>query len=150
MSYFETHGQIITARKRSLGQGNIFTPVCHSVHRGCAWLLQGGACVVVPGGGWGLVGVWFFPGGMCSFFWGACMVFSRGHAWFFLGGHAWFFLAGGMHVFFRGACMVFSRDRGHAWFFGGGACIGYNQIRSMSGRYASYLNAFLIFFVIWA
>ena len=27
---------IITARKRSLGQGNIFTPVCHSVHRGSA------------------------------------------------------------------------------------------------------------------
>ena len=25
---------IITARKRSLGQGNIFAPVCHSVHRG--------------------------------------------------------------------------------------------------------------------
>ena len=25
---------IITARKRSLGQGNIFTPVCHSVHKG--------------------------------------------------------------------------------------------------------------------
>ena len=25
---------IITARKRSLGQGNIFTPVCHSVHGG--------------------------------------------------------------------------------------------------------------------
>ena len=24
----------ITARKRSLGQGNIFVPVCHSVHRG--------------------------------------------------------------------------------------------------------------------
>ena len=24
----------ITARKRSLGQGNIFTPVCHSVHTG--------------------------------------------------------------------------------------------------------------------
>ena len=24
----------ITARKRSLRQGNIFTPVCHSVHRG--------------------------------------------------------------------------------------------------------------------
>ena len=32
----------ITARKRSLGQGNIFTPVCHSVHRGRAWLLLGG------------------------------------------------------------------------------------------------------------
>ena len=26
--------QIVTARKRSLGQGNIFVPVCHSVHRG--------------------------------------------------------------------------------------------------------------------
>ena len=25
---------IITARKRSSGQGNIFAPVCHSVHRG--------------------------------------------------------------------------------------------------------------------
>ena len=25
---------VITARKRSLGQGNMFTPVCHSVHRG--------------------------------------------------------------------------------------------------------------------
>ena len=25
---------VITARKRSLGQGNNFTPVCHSVHRG--------------------------------------------------------------------------------------------------------------------
>ena len=25
---------VFTARKRSLGQGNVFTPVCHSVHRG--------------------------------------------------------------------------------------------------------------------
>ena len=24
----------VTARKRSLGQDNVFTPVCHSVHRG--------------------------------------------------------------------------------------------------------------------
>ena len=24
---------IVTARKRNMGQGNIFTPVCHSVHR---------------------------------------------------------------------------------------------------------------------
>ena len=31
-NYTDTH--FITARKRSLGQGNIFTPVCHSVHRG--------------------------------------------------------------------------------------------------------------------
>ena len=26
--------EVFTARKRSLGQGNIFAPVCHSVHRG--------------------------------------------------------------------------------------------------------------------
>ena len=25
---------VITAHKRSLGQGNVFTPVCHSVHGG--------------------------------------------------------------------------------------------------------------------
>ena len=31
-TYQENH--IITAHKRSLGQGNVFTPVCHSVHRG--------------------------------------------------------------------------------------------------------------------
>ena len=30
---FSLHG-FITARKRSLPQGNIFAPVCHSVHRG--------------------------------------------------------------------------------------------------------------------
>ena len=38
---------LFTTRKRSLGQGNIFTPVCHSVHRG------------VPGpGGYLVWGVW--------------------------------------------------------------------------------------------
>ena len=35
---------IITARKRSLGQGNIFTPVCHSVHGG------GGIPACIAGG----------------------------------------------------------------------------------------------------
>ena len=29
-----SNSELITAPKRSLGQGNIFTPVCHSVHRG--------------------------------------------------------------------------------------------------------------------
>ena len=30
---------VITARKRSFGQGNVFTPSCHSVHRGGShWL----------------------------------------------------------------------------------------------------------------
>ena len=32
------HNIIFTARKRSLGKGNIFAPACHSVHRG------GGVC----------------------------------------------------------------------------------------------------------
>ena len=31
--YVDQSFLIITARKRSLGQGNVFTPVCHSVHR---------------------------------------------------------------------------------------------------------------------
>ena len=91
----------------------------------------------------------------------ACMV-ARGHVWL-LGGHAW--LLGGMHgcwgcVWLQGACMVAGGHawlwgRGHAWLLGGhvwllggmhgcrGGCIGYDEIRSMSGRYASYWNAFL-------
>ena len=40
-----------------------------------------------------------------------------------------------------GACVV-SRG-GRAWLPGGGACVGYDEIRSMSGWYASYWNAFL-------
>ena len=106
--------------------------VCSGGH---VWLLQGGA--------------WFFPGGgsVLGFFWGGmhgfcrgCMVFSRGHVWFFPGGHAWFF-PGGMHGFSGGVCVFFSTE--HAWFFPGGLCVRYDEIRSMSGRYASYWNAFL-------
>ena len=57
-------GGSFTARKRSLGQGNIFAPVCHSVHgggvsaRGDAWsggvsgaregCSQGGSLVETP------------------------------------------------------------------------------------------------------
>ena len=52
------------------------------------------------------------------------------------GGHVWFYL-GGMRGFIRGgACIVFSV------FFG------YNEIRSMSGRYASYWNAFLYYILL--
>ena len=46
------------------------------------------------------------------------------------GGHVWL-LAGGVHGC-RGVCMA-----------AGGVCIGYNEIRSMRGRYTSYWNAFL-------
>ena len=89
-------------------------------------LLTGGACVVAPGGD--LCGI--IRGGMCGFIWGACMVLFGGHAWFYSGG-AWFYL---------GACMV---------LFGGGmrgffSFFGYNEIRSMSRRYASYWKAFLL------
>ena len=47
---FGYNEQIFTARKRSLGQGNMFTPVCHSVYRG--GLVPG---VAGPGGGGCLV-----------------------------------------------------------------------------------------------
>ena len=44
---------------------------------------------------------------------------------------------GGMHGG-KGTCMVGDMHGG------GRVCVGYNQIRSMSGRYASYWNAFLL------
>ena len=34
---------LVTARKRSLGQGNVLTPVCHSVHKG--GFASGGICI---------------------------------------------------------------------------------------------------------
>ena len=49
-------GGFLTVRKRSLGQGNIFTCVCHSVHRG--------ACVVVGGCAWLQGGHAWLLGGM--------------------------------------------------------------------------------------
>ena len=52
----------------------------------------------------------------------------------FLGGMHGFWQEGGMHGFFGRACMVFSRE----------VSIGYDEIWSMSGRYASYWNAFLL------
>ena len=151
---------VITARKRSLGQGNIFTPVCHSVHKGmcmvapeggCAWLLWGeGACVVALGG-------------MCGFIWGACVVLFRGACMVLFGGACMVlfggmhgFIWGGMHGFIWGACVVLFG--GCAWFYSEGmhgfirggmhgffSFFRYSEIRSMSGRYASYWNAFLFY-----
>ena len=65
-----------------------------------------------------------------------------GHVWFYLGGRAWFY-SGGMHGFIRGACVVFLAGV-HGFF----SFFGYNEIRSMSGPYASYWNAFLLKLVI--
>ena len=97
--------------------------------RGACVVLFGGACVVLFGGH-----AWFYSGGRVWFY--------SGGAWFYSGGHAWF-IRGGMHGFIWGACVVlFGGVRGFFSFFG------YNQIRSMSGRYASYWNAFLLTFIL--
>ena len=89
---------------------------------GGAWLLPGGACVVAPGG-------------VCGCSWGGMCGCSRGgmHAWLLPGGHAWFL---------RGACIV--APGGRAWFHRGGVHGFFDEIRSMSGRYASYWNLFLL------
>ena len=46
--------QFFTARKRSLGQGNVFTAVSHSVHGGRAGLYPGGGGSMHSGG-------WAYP-----------------------------------------------------------------------------------------
>ena len=100
-----------------------------------AWLLWGGmrgclgACVVAHGG--------------------ACMV-ARGACVVALGG-GMRGCSGGVHGCSRGACMVAPwgacvvAPGGGAWLLrGGGGMRGFfDEIRSMSGRYASYWNAFL-------
>ena len=113
-------GKIFTTRKRSLGRGNIFTPVCHSVHRGGmrgwsqgghAWLLLGGA--------------------MCGCSWGACVVAPGGHVWLLEGdcvvawGHVWLLRGacvaapgGPVWLLLGAVCMV--APRGHAWLLLGG------------------------------
>ena len=78
--------EIVTARKRSLGQGNIFTPVLSFCSRGACVVLFGGASMVAPGGH-----AWFYLGGMRGFIRGVSMVLFGGCAWFYSGGHAWFF-----------------------------------------------------------
>ena len=89
---------------------------------GPAWLL-GGACVVAPGGACvvALGGMHGCSGGVCGCSRGV-RGFIRGRGFIQRGMHG--FIWGGVHGFFS--------------FFG------YNEIRSMSGRYASYWNAFLL------
>ena len=105
-------------------RGACVLPRGHACFQGGGCMLPGGTCF--PGGGCAC-----FPGGVCFLGWcvlpwgmhgcrGTCMV---------AGGCAW--LQGGMH-----GC-------GGGVHGGGGACMGYDEIRSMSGRYASYWNAFL-------
>ena len=134
--------------------------VARGVHgcQGHAWLW--GTCMVAGRHAW-------LPGGIhdCR---GACMVVggmhgAGGHAWLLegmhgcWGGHVWLpgghGCWGGMHgcqgvcvVGGEGVCVVAG---GHAWWGGvhgcQGACMGYDEIQSMTGRYASHWNAFLLF-----
>ena len=93
------------------------------VARGACVVAPGGACVVALGGH-----VWLLPGGACMVAPGGACVVARGGV-----------VAPG------GACVV---------ALGGGACMValggvhgfFDEIRSMSGRYASYWNAFLLNF----
>ena len=89
--------------------------------RGCAWLLPGGTRGCSGGCAWLL--------------WGACVVAPRG------GMHGC--SRGDMRGCSWGACMV--ALGGRAWLLlGGGGVRGFfDEIRSMSGRYASYWNPFL-------
>ena len=89
------------------------------------WLLRGGGCMVAPREVHG------YLGGMHGCLRGACMV-APGGCVVALGGHAWLL---------PGGCVV--ALGGHAWLLSGGVCMGYDEIRSMSRRYASYWNAFL-------
>ena len=116
---------VFTARKRSFRRLCFYRCLSFCPQGGGhAWLLRGG-CVVARGGmhgcsGGGMHGCY---GGMRGCYrghawllWGVCMVALGGHARLLQGWqHAWL---GGMRGFF-------------------------DEIRSMSGRYASYWNAFL-------
>ena len=109
--------------KRSFGQGNIFTSVCHSVHGGGSGPggvppnFRGG---LVPGGSPNFQGVSNFAGGFLQIFGVGGLVWSRGSPNFW-----------GVSNFSGG----FSK-------FSGGVSTG---IRSTFGRYASYWNAFLFY-----
>ena len=107
---------------------------------GHAWLLRGGVRGCSGGHVWllwrGMHGCCQGGHGFSQGGGGACMVFAG------VGGHAWFLL-GGMHGFCWGACMVFPLG-GMCGFSRGGMCVGYDEIRSMSRRYTSYWNAFLL------
>ena len=123
---------VVTARRRSLRKGNIFTHVCHSVHRG-ACMVARGVCEVAGGmhGCWGgeqcawLWGCVHGCGG-CAWLWGVCMV--AGMCMVVGGVHGCRGVCGG-----RGSCVVAEE-----------VCVGYDEIWSMSGQYESYWNAFLL------
>ena len=98
-----------------IASNEFFLPPANEV---CEGYVFTGVCLSTAGGH-----AWFYFGGACM------VLFGGWHAWFYLGGASLY--SGGMRGFIRGGM------RGFFSFFG------YNEIRSMSGRYASYWNAFL-------
>ena len=129
----------------------LLVSVIHSV--------QGGACVVAPRRGvHGFIGghAWFYSGGVRGFIWrgmhgfiwgvcmvlfgGVCMVLFGGCAWFYSGGCVWFY-SGGCAWFYLGGMRGFIRGGSMRVFF---SFFGYNEIRSMSGRYASYRGVLVL------
>ena len=126
---------------------------CSGGVRGCsgghAWLLRGGACMVAPGGAcmvaWG--GMFGCLGGHgCSR--GACVVALGGTCVVAMG--VCMVAPGGMRGCSGGTCMVAPRGAcmvapgGHAWLLRGGMRGFFDEIQSMSRRYASYWNAYLL------
>ena len=99
--------------------------------------------MVAPGGLHGCSG-----GGHAWLLQGACVVAPEGHAWL-LGGVCMVALGGSMCGCSGGGVCGCSGG-GHVWLLPGGACMvargirRETEIRSMSGRYASYWNAFLL------
>ena len=97
----------------------------------------GGACMVLFGGH-----AWFYSGGVHGFIQGRGdvrgFIWGGGCVWFYSGGMCGF-IRGGMHGFIQGGMRGFIQG-GMCGFF---SFFGYNEMRSMSGWYASYWNAFL-------
>ena len=125
-----------------LGQGNVFTGVCDSVHGG------GG---LVPGGLQFFRGVFKFFGGLqflggvLQIFWGGSPIFRGGSPNFWGVSN---FLVGGLQIFLGGSPIFLGVSKfflgGFSNFSGGLPNFPPSPpIRLMSGRYASYWNAFL-------
>ena len=114
---------------------------CMVAPRGCAWLFLGGH-------------VWLLWGGVHGCSGGACMVALEGHVWLLQGGmrgcsgRVCVVAPGGACVVAPSGC-AWLLPGGHAWLLWGGMHGFIDEIRSMSGRYTSYWNAFLFFVFFW-
>ena len=131
---------IITARKRSLRRLCFYRYL--SVHGGRAWFIVGAP--------WG-VRVWLFHT-HAWLLWGGMYGCSRGgHAWLLnqvhgcsQGGHG---CSEGAFVVAWGACMVNMGGPFRCVIAPGGACVGHDEIRSMSGTVRILLECILTFII---